>query len=218
MGTINWDKKEELIKGLIRYTNVLNPKLNIVNRLESILLKEDNSYNWRQALVGYNQHIPEHRNCVDFKYDAKSIEDDTSNAGIELTNIWNDCYNAQLLPVNDYSLTFNTEELRFWETMNFIKYGPGEHFNEHLDNGATYSCAVSLVAYLNDDYEGGELYFRTWGLTIKPKAGDLYIFPSNYMYPHQAMPVTSGTKYTIATMLDYSAKYHQPELYQETGN
>jgi hypothetical protein len=55
-------------------------------------------------------------------------------------------------------------------------------------------------------------------LNIKPQAGDLYIFPSNYMYPHQAKKVHSGTKYSLVTMLDYSEKYHTPELYRETGD
>jgi predicted 2-oxoglutarate/Fe(II)-dependent dioxygenase YbiX len=89
---------------------------------------------------------------------------------------------------------------------------------EHHDHGFSYNCTVSLVAYLNDDYEGGELYFRLQGLNIKPKAGDLYIFPSTYMYPHQAKVVHKGTKYSIVTMLDYSAKYHTREMYEDTGN
>jgi predicted 2-oxoglutarate/Fe(II)-dependent dioxygenase YbiX len=89
---------------------------------------------------------------------------------------------------------------------------------EHHDHGYSYNCTVSLVSYVNDDYEGGELYFRLQNLEVKPKAGDLYIFPSNYMYPHQAKMVKNGTKYSIVTMLDYSEKYHRPEMYRETGN
>jgi predicted 2-oxoglutarate/Fe(II)-dependent dioxygenase YbiX len=54
-------------------------------------------------------------------------------------------------------------------------------------------------------------------LTVKPKAGDLFVFPSNYMYVHRAMPVNSGTKYSIVTMLDYSDKFHNPALLEETG-
>ena len=50
------------------------------------------------------------------------------------------------------------------------------------------------------------------------EAGDLFIFPSNFMYPHQAKVVHSGTKYSLVTMLDYSSKFHTPEMYQETGS
>jgi len=62
------------------------------------------------------------------------------------------------------------------------------------------------------------LFFRLQNLKIKAIAGDLYVFPSNYMCPHQAMPVTSGTKYSIVTMLDYSKKYHTPDMYDPKWN
>jgi predicted 2-oxoglutarate/Fe(II)-dependent dioxygenase YbiX len=67
------------------------------------------------------------------------------------------------------------------------------------------------VGYLNDDYEGGELFFDKLNLKIKPQAGDLYLFPSSYIYSHAAMPVTDGTKYSIVTMLDYLEAPHTPE-------
>jgi predicted 2-oxoglutarate/Fe(II)-dependent dioxygenase YbiX len=116
--------------------------------------------------------------------------------------------------VQDYSRIHNINNLQYWEAFNFIKYGPGQHFKEHHDHGFSYNCTVSLVAYPNDDYEGGELFFRLQGLTLKPEAGDLFVFPSNFMYPHQAMPVHSGIKHSIVTMLDYNKKYHTPEMYQ----
>jgi predicted 2-oxoglutarate/Fe(II)-dependent dioxygenase YbiX len=87
---------------------------------------------------------------------------------------------------------------------------------EHHDHGFSYNCTVSVVCYLNDDYEGGELSFRLQDLKIKPKAGDMYVFPSNFMYPHIAEKVTGGIKYSLVTMLDYSAKYHTPEIYNNT--
>ena len=65
--------------------------------------------------------------------------------------------------------------------------------------------------------EGG-LRFDKLNLEIKPKAGDLYIFPSTFVFPHRAMPVKSGTKYSLVTMLDYSAKFHTQAMYQETGD
>jgi predicted 2-oxoglutarate/Fe(II)-dependent dioxygenase YbiX len=77
---------------------------------------------------------------------------------------------------------------------------------------------VSLVAYINDDYEGGELSFRLQNLKIKPEAGDLFIFPSTFMYPHKAEVVTSGIKYSIVTMLDYNKKFHTPAMYVEDNH
>jgi len=214
-----WTEKENFGSGIIVYRNVLT-NIDIVDRLENALANTDNrSYFWKEALVGYAQKMPQYRDCLDFKYKKTDIDFDKGKTADILRSLWDDVYNAKLPAVQDYCRQFNLGgELKYWESFNFIKYGPGQHFQEHHDHGFSYNCVVSLVGYPNDNYEGGELYFRLQDLNIKPQAGDLYIFPSNYMYPHRAMPVTSGTKYSIVTMLDYSSKFHNPKFYQETGD
>ena len=204
-------------KRIAVYRNVLNKDLDIINRLEG-LLSQSKYYNWQEALVGYRQRMPEYRDCVDFKYKKTDLKNDPGEVSLGLQQLWQDIYDVKSQAVIDYSHHFRLGELKYWESFNFIKYGPGQHFQEHHDHGFSYNCVVSLVGYVNDDYEGGELYFRLQDLNIKPKAGDLYIFPSNYMYPHRAMPVTNGTKYSIVTMLDYSSKFHNPKFYEETGD
>lgn len=211
-----WSKKELLAPGIAVYRNVLKKDIDIINRIESALTRF--SYGWQEALVGYQQKMPDYRDCWDFKYKKTDLKDDSSEASIELQNLWQDIYDVKLPAVKDYSHHFRVSELKYWESFNFIKYKEGQHFQEHHDHGFSYNCVVSLVGYLNDDYKGGELYFRLQDLKIKPEAGDLYIFPSNYMYPHRAMPVTKGTKYSIVTMLDYSARFHGPETFKDSGN
>jgi hypothetical protein len=169
-------------------------------------------------MVGYRQKMPEYRDCYDFKYKREDIDRDQSAAGDQLRDIWDTVHGAMVGPVSDYCKKYPIGELRYWEANNFIKYGPGQHFQEHTYHGFSYNSTLSAVLYPNDDYEGGELFFRLWSLSVKPKAGDLFLFPSNFMYPHRAMPVESGFKYSIVTMMDYSAKFHTPEMYQETGN
>jgi Rps23 Pro-64 3,4-dihydroxylase Tpa1-like proline 4-hydroxylase len=212
-----WSSVDDLGHGIFVYHDVIKPEMNVINRLEEVLSDESNNYEYKEALVGYAMKIPEYRDCLDFKFKKTDIQHDTSEASIKLQNLWQDAYDAQLQAVKHYSKTFNIGEIRYWEAINFVKYGPGHHFQEHHDNGYSYNCVVSLVAYPNDDYEGGELAFRLQNINVKPKAGDLFIFPSNFMYPHRAMPVHSGTKYSMVTMLDYSDKYHSQEFYKETG-
>jgi hypothetical protein len=210
-----WTEKENLGNGIVVYRDVIKKELNVIERLESVLgpVGGTETYTWQPAYVGYQQLMPDYRDCADFKYKKENIAHDKSEQGLALQQLWQDVYDVQFPAVEDYRKDYRIMDLKYWEAFNFIKYGPGQHFMEHHDHGFSYNCTVSLVAYVNDDYDGGELYFRLQNLNIKPKAGDLYIFPSNYMYPHQAKPVHSGVKYSIVTMLDYNKKFHRPEMY-----
>lgn len=208
-----WSSVEQISDGIFVYHDVI--PTDSAKRVEAVLESDRNPYNYSEAMVGYAMKIPEYRDCFDFKYKKSDIQADRSSAGIELQDTWQSIYDQCLPAVKHYSSHFKLGELKYWEAMNFVKYGPGQHFQEHHDHGYSYNCVVSLVGYPNDDYEGGELNFRLQNLTIKPKAGDLFVFPSNFMYPHTAMPVKSGTKYSIVTMLDYSEKFHTPEFHSE---
>lgn len=218
MSDKTWSSAENLGAGIWVYRDVLTKDLDIINRLEKNLDGSKPGWKWQPAYVGYQERMPEYRDCVDFKFKKSDIELDKSPISLEMQALWQDCYDRQAPAVADYCKKYNIHKLQYWEAFNFIKYVPGHHFMEHHDHGFSYNCTVSLVGYINDDYEGGELFFRLQDLNIKPKAGDLYIFPSTFMYPHQAKVVKSGTKYSLVTMLDYSAKFHTPAMYEDTGN
>jgi len=208
---------QDLGSGIYVYSNVLPKDLNIPARLEKALSGSNPSYAWQPAYVGYQELMPEYRNCVDFKYKKEHLSDDGTEEYKDLANIWDECYERQKEAVDNYCAKFGVNNLRYWEAFNFIKYEKGQHFQYHHDHGYSYNCTVSLVAYLNDDFQGGGLHFSQQDIMYTPKAGDLVVFPSTYMYPHRAMPVLEGTKYSLVTMLDYSEKYHTPEMYVETG-
>ena len=55
---------------------------------------------------------------------------------------------------------------------------------------------LGTVFYLNDEYEGGELYFPLQGIEFKPKRGAVYFFPGDKNFIHGVRPVTSGCRYT----------------------
>lgn len=213
-----WSSVEDLGDGIFVYHDVLPKEMNIVKRLEDVLDDSTNFYGYADAMVGYGTKMPEYRDCYDFKYKKTDIMHDPSPASKKLQDLWQELYDRKIAVVKDYSKRFNIGELRYWEAMNFVKYGPGQHFQEHSDHGFSYNCVVSLVAYPTDNYTGGELEFRLQKIKVKPRAGDLFIFPSNYMYPHKSLPVESGTKHSIVTMLDFSDKFHNPKFYEESGS
>lgn len=215
-----WSDARELVpgSGIWVYEGVIDESMQVISRLEEVLSDVTNTYRYQEALVGYGVKMPDYRDCVDFKYKKTDIQHDTSEAGKKLVRLWEDTHFKQLQAVKHYTKNYNIGELRYWEATNYVRYGEGQHFQEHHDHGYSYNCVVSLVAFPNDNYEGGELAFSIQGVTIKPKAGDLYVFPSNFMYPHRAMPVTSGVKYSMVTMLDFSDKYHSARFEMETDN
>lgn len=87
------------------------------------------------------------------------------------------------------------------EDYEILKYGPGNFFIDHIDDGLFMTRKISIVYYFNDDYEGGEITFPRFNLTIKPKANQLLLFPSNYIYNHNVNEVTKGTRYSMVNWL-----------------
>jgi hypothetical protein len=211
---MSYSSKEMLFPGIWVYKNVFKKDLNLINRVENLLKNNNSNFEWSGATVGYMETKKSYRDCVDFKIGEIKDKELLKYTDFQtLQDIWKDSYMAQIDAVNDYCGMYNSK-MEYWEVMNFIKYGPGQHFQEHADHGFSYSATVSLVGYPNDDYEGGGLYFPKLNLNLKPEAGDLYIFPSTYLFSHVALPVTEGTKYSIVTMLDYNDHAHNDEFMQ----
>ncbi len=86
----------------------------------------------------------------------------------------------------------------------FNRYPVGTMMREHYDHihsifdGKMKGVPlVSIVANLNEDYEGSEFYCR--GEKIELKTGDILLFPSNFMYPHEVRETTKGTRYSFVS-------------------
>ena len=109
--------------------------------------------------------------------------------------------------ISDYATSWEID-INFYEPLVFARYnGPSSYFKPHSDDSLDIIRSVSAVLYLNGGYEGGELYFpRLDNLKIKPKAGDLVVFPSTYLYKHGSELLTKGTKYCVVAMTDYTER------------
>lgn len=78
------------------------------------------------------------------------------------------------------------------------KYKEGEEMGQHIDwNEDQSSLEYSFVVYMNDDYEGGEIWFENQMVSIKPEAGSIVIFPSKSPYSHGSKKLESGRKIFI---------------------
>jgi hypothetical protein len=87
----------------------------------------------------------------------------------------------------------------------FNRYNKDQIMDKHCDHiqslftGERRGIPVlSIVAVLNDDYEGGE-FIMFDDYEIKFKAGDLIVFPSVFLYPHLVKPVKKGVRYSFVS-------------------
>lgn len=100
------------------------------------------------------------------------------------------------------------------EYLSLIKWEMGDvqipraDSTEDLYSYRDFSC----IYHLNDDYDGGEIYFPKQDVIMKPTANTLIIFPSNSDYEHGVMPIKSGVRHTITSFWtfdkDHNIKLH----------
>jgi len=194
--------------GILCFRDTLAGLESVPERLERALSNSNHPYFcWHDSLVGEGQKMPEYRDCVDFKMDAPYIPG-TPPEFSEIVNVYNEVSERIKLGMRYYSMMYNIT-MGYMEAINFVRYTPGQHFNVHSDHGFSYVCTLSNVTYLNDDFEGGELWFPYLDLTFSPQKGDSIFFPSTYLFAHASRPVLSGTKYSAVTMFDYNDDTHK---------
>ena len=100
-------------------------------------------------------------------------------------------------------------EFAWFEQPQMLKYTPGGKYQAHADSDNYHpeegvwkkalDRDVSLLIYLNNDYEGGSLYFGYFDFTIQPRAGMLVFFPSDSRYKHEARSVTAGVRFAVVS-------------------
>lgn len=96
------------------------------------------------------------------------------------------------------------------EIPQILSYSIGGHYCPHIDGESLWQTPnqeliwkkstnrdISMVFYLNDDYEGGDFVFPDLKIRIRPEPGMLVCFPSNHHYKHGVEPVTKGKRYSI---------------------
>ena len=196
--------------GLNIYENAVSKERcnSYINTLES-KLNGQTRYSWKEATVTNSaKPIKNARDCSDFKYKHTDLGP-VNDENFELIEMHQDLYSIVKSCVDDYANYWGINVI-YYEAFNFVKYnGPGQQFKIHADHGPAYNTTVSVVVYLNDNYEGGELYFpRLDNLVYKPKIGDIAIFPSNYIYEHASRDMIDGIKYSVVIMTDINKLGH----------
>ena len=92
------------------------------------------------------------------------------------------------------------------------QYKEGEHFATHCDGmyvNDNDECSIySVVLYLNEDYEGGELEFTDSGKRFRPTAGTAVLLPHDLS--HAGLEVSKGIKYVARSELMFRCVDRRP--------
>ena len=179
------------------FENIWPDPKDIILKVEKECLTPDSGAYWTRAETTGSGPYQEARTN---KLMPVSLLADVSN-NLLLQNIHNQFYTILLASTVPYAKRYGIEEAFYHEGYNLLKYNNGQEYKKHYDGGTKIGRAISAVMYLNDDYEGGEIEFPNFNVKIKPEAGMLILFPSNFAYAHVAHPVTSGTKYALVTWI-----------------
>lgn len=101
------------------------------------------------------------------------------------------------------------KKLEWLESPDLMRYREGGYYKRHADSqnmsagNKTWSKVIdrdiSMLIYLNDDFEGGELSFEKMNYRIRPSAGLVVLFPSDQRFIHQAETVLKGVRYAIVS-------------------
>ena len=137
--------------------------------------------------------------CME-KFGRSDVENLVAEGKFEITQNWKDKnYN-----INHHEIV-RTMHKRLSDLVNLVddklelaglstiqRMQEGVELKAHTDQHTDPSIRYATIIYLNDNYEGGELFFSNKDLELKPKPGDLVIFPGTDEFNHGVRHVQPG--------------------------
>ena len=108
----------------------------------------------------------------------------------------------------------------FADTAALVRWRTGMFMDPHADraspdggyHGFPHRDFGSIV-YINDDYEGGELYFPRLDLVVKPTLGLLVAFTGGWHHEHAVLKVRSKDRLTMSAFYSFDASHRERDVY-----
>lgn len=182
---------KELAPGIVVFDNIFQNSMGYVNKIE------EQRMSWQAAEVLVNQD--ENKSGTNYKArdtDLIMLPHHMNNATGLLADFAKE-FHKELRPCLDQYLAYYAAKIEKFEHPQLLRYGKEQKFHDHIDDHPFFTRRISLTYYLNDEYEGGDVEFKRFGLRFKAQKNQLLIFPSNFVYNHEVHPVTDGLRYVI---------------------
>lgn len=138
------------------------------------------------------------KDLAERKYGRTDVDNLVSEGLIEITTHWIDKNLSLPYDISGPMSERIQEIISFDNDIAFDGVGTiqrqyeGEPLVEHVDNHSDPMIEYAVIMYINDDYNGGELFFGRLGLEIIPPAKSMIIFPSGEDYLHGVKPPLAG--------------------------
>lgn len=124
---------------------------------------------------------------------------------------------------------YSLSEDIYADTMDIVKWPEGFEQPPHADNMKNIEDPsvewfnhreFSAFVYLTDDFDGGNLYFPEYDISVRPQVGKLIVYPSDTNHIHGIDKISNGTRYTIASFWTKDKDYFEewPLDKKETHN
>jgi hypothetical protein len=106
---------------------------------------------------------------------------------------------------NEVSKIFGNSYV-FEEAKILRKLIPGDTRPTHYDSQMDPNCDYGIVYYLNEDFEGGEIFYPNLNIKHKPITNSLVIHSGKETCLHGINPVTEGVRYYMTLFADKKAE------------
>ena len=186
--------KSSIVDYIKVYDNIFTPE-----ECKTILDEYKNSDDWKFTKVGSEgMEDNDYRNCESIDISYRDIIEKNQSVRKNIDEI---IHKKSIGVAQKYITEFPLCCLKSDSGYNLLRYNTGGFYKEHTDSYLEEPRTLAMSINLNDDYEGGSMAFFNEEVTIRGGLGSIIMFPANFMYPHQIMEVTKGTRYAIVTWL-----------------
>jgi hypothetical protein len=199
-------KKEELAPGIILYSDVIPGYENIIDQVEDSTSL--GTITWGSAQI-HSDHKDKdgvlNKNTRDTSVIGvpykKDLLDGLPYPGSAFNAILSNLFFDNFDPLEKDYISSYGSIIDWHDSYGILKYGKGQKFINHIDDSPAATRRISTVYYLNDKYSGGEINFPRFNVRLKPKANQMIVFPSSFVYNHSVDPVIEGTRYAVVSWL-----------------
>jgi hypothetical protein len=198
--------KEEIAPGIVVYSDVISDSQELHNDIEEGITSA--RLGWADAGVKEGQYSDQVVNLntrntktIGIPYLGEIVDLDNVNMqDLFFKNLNNLFFESFDLIEKNYMSSYGIFS-EWHDSYGILKYGEGQQFTNHIDDHPSFHRRVSTVYYLNDNYIGGEINFPRFNISLKPKANQMLMFPSTYVYNHSVSPVIQGERYAVVSWL-----------------